>query len=251
MFGYAEDTPSKRCGMRSRRRAACPRHCGRLGFATGRRQPSHAPPADREVRHLGRPHGSEVGASPSAAQLRDTASGDPGRGFDFPSRPPEGAPVPRGREAAAMRAVRAGRRMARAADGADPRSHQWRPDRQPDREPPDRLPELRCDSRDPLRAQEPCRPRPASRVCICVHRVHSEVSDASILLAAVRNPQRVARPSQSGEKSPRPSYRAAAVRPPGDELRGRRPQVRRLGQRRTQVASLLRARAGWAHTGRA
>ena len=72
------------------------------------------------------------------------------------------------------------------------------------------------------------------------------------LLTAVRLPQQgLARAPAGPTEGAATGVRRAPLRAPDDELRRRRPQARRLGQRRAQVASLLRARARWAQTGRA
>ena len=82
-----------------------------------------------------------------------TARRDPGRAFDLLAREPEATALPRRPEAPDLRALRSGRHLAWAAHGADPRPHQRRRHRQPDRESPHRLPELCRNPRYPLRPQ--------------------------------------------------------------------------------------------------
>ena len=75
-------------------------------------------------------------------------------GLDLQPRIAEATPLRRRAEAASLRAVRRRRAVAGPSDGADPRPRQRRRRRQPAREPPDRLPELRGDARYALRPQQ-------------------------------------------------------------------------------------------------
>ena len=129
------------------------------------------------------------------------------------------APLRRRPQGAPVRALRPGRDLATAAGWPDPRSHQRRPRRQPAREPADRLPELRGDARDALRAQEPARARAARRAWRAGSAFFAEVRRASATarapcgsaapVASRRQARR--RASPQARKVERPPYEHAAA----------------------------------------
>ncbi len=108
---------------------------------------------------------------------------------------------------ALLRDVRAGRDLARAAHGADPGSHQWGLKRQPDREPSDRVPELRRHAGYALRP-ETClasefAPGAANRSCLATF-AHRHCSREMLGVVAVGGS---ARRAAAGEtQGERPSY---------------------------------------------
>lgn len=183
-----------------------------------------------------------MGTASRSATLPDSTHGDPRGGVDILARAPEGPSLRRRRKAAPMRALRPRGCMARTADVPDPRSHQRCPDRQPDREPADRVPELRRHARDPLRPQEPARAR-AARMPVLRDGVHPKVPDAPLLHAAMRQPQQRHAGAEARTTQGHPAVVwAAAVGARGHELRCGRAQVRGLRQRSSEMAPLLQGR---------
>ena len=235
---------------RSRRRA-------RARYRRGAAAPRPVRPAGGNHRHAASRYVADVGRSrtdhfdPDAVaretrsrRERDAARGDPGRALDV-SRAVQleaAASTHEGLKQRGVRALRPGRAVARAPDGADPRSHQRRRRRQPAREPADRLPELRRDARHALRARE----RGRSRSCDCAAEPTSRRRPArsSVLLAPTAASAGsapglpAARAAEGGE---RPPYEQLVAEVAALELERRRTQVRRVGQRGAQVGAGVRA----------
>ena len=123
--------------------------------------------------------------------------------------------------------------------------------RQPAREPPDRLPELRRHARHALRAQPPAR---RDRVPTCGARRSAE-EHARQRYCSQRcwhaSRAAFARACHERRKVERPSYEQLLADLARAELGRRRREVRRLRQRRAQVGAALRGRAGRATRPRA
>ena len=120
------------------------------------------------------------------APCGDAACGGAGRGLELPPRCAEASPLRPGAQGEAVRAVRTGRALARAPDGADSRSHQWRRQRQPAREPADRLSQLRRHPRHPLRSAQSHRVL-GPRVSALRKRIPAQVPAAALLQPDLRN----------------------------------------------------------------
>jgi len=123
-----------------------------------RRQSSDDPEVRAALGHLRRPLRRRGGPACGPPALSNPARSHPRRKLDLQPRPPQGAAVCGRAQAAALRAVWPRRGVARAPDVADPRSHQRGGDGPPDRQPPDRVPELRRHARHPLRSQQAAPP---------------------------------------------------------------------------------------------
>ena len=93
------------------------------GLQTSWRKPQDVPPADRALRDFDRPLRSQLGTPGSKAKEGDTASRVWLR-LDVQPAQPQRAPLRDWAAVAAVRAVRAGRGVARSPDVVDPRSHQ-------------------------------------------------------------------------------------------------------------------------------
>ena len=195
---------------------------------------------DRALRPEYRPHaGSGV---PTQIPLDAGAR----RGLDLqPRQPLKRRLLRRGPASGALRAVRPGRGVARSADVADPRPHQRHLERQPAREPADRVPELRRDARHALRPQN--LPSRAAACPGCGDGVHARSIRPSLLLAdmlgRVTATRSEACPRPERRKVERPSYEQLMADVASMSFLRDRAEVRRLGQRGPQVDPLVRVRA--------
>lgn len=107
------------------------------------------------VGHIHRPlRAVRVCRHPSAEAPHRTR-GDPGRRLELHAQLPEAAPLRRGPQDASLRVLRPGRVVAGSANELDPRPHQRRARRQPAREPPHPLSQLRGDVAHALLAHLP------------------------------------------------------------------------------------------------
>ena len=123
-------------------------------------------------------------ARSSASSAAHPARPDPRARIHLQPAGPQAPPLRRGPQAARLRALRPGRAVARPADVADPRPHQRRGDRQPPREPADRVPELRRDAGHALR-QGPAPPAHRASVRRVRRAVRGGEPRAALLLARV------------------------------------------------------------------
>ena len=202
--------------------------------APGRRQRQDA--SALRARRLGDPHRALRPEPPAYDPASCAAArGDPRGGIDLQPGIAQAPPLLGGSEGAALRALRAGRDLAGAADGPDPRSHQRGRDGQSPRGPADRVPELRGDARDALREERSSRGGPPGLRAVR-HALRPTTDGAAFLLTRVRDPLAAAATRAASRCA---QGRAAAVRAAraGDrrvELRGGRAEVRRVGQRDPQ-----------------
>ena len=195
----------------------------------GAAPPGHAgrgwqPPDAAEVRRGGLAHPGRP-LRPACVPARAARAGPGAAVGGVPDRPlvlqpwlAQAPPVLGGSQAAPVRAVRRRGDVAGKADVVDARPRQRRGRRQPAREPPHRLPELRRDARHALRAQQAARVRGAAP-----RSSDPSLPRPAVLLAGVLD--RVG----GGERGPpaSPARRAAAVR-----AARRRGGGARLGRRR-------------------
>lgn len=177
--------------------------------------------------------------------------GDPCREVDLVQKSPQDTSFWGRTQEAAVRALRPRRDLAGPPNVDDPRPHQWRSRRPPNRESASCLPQLRRDSRYTLRAQESNRARRAALPALRA-RLHSRLREPALLLTylwrslgsvgVARSPCWIGGCSEA----PCPKSRASAVRPAAggdrqDELPGSGSKVRGFRQCGAQVGSLLRA----------
>ena len=166
------------------------------------------------------------------------ARGDPGRKLVIQSQAPEGASVRRRGQRAPLRALRSRRGVAREPDGANPRSHQRRPERQPARESPDRLSQLRGNLQDALRSKKS---GAAEDLCPVWVPLLREATRATVLLPRVWDSLSpgAERRAPRGQTA---AVRAAGGRDPSNGVPRDRSQVRHFRQRDPQVGEVLRER---------
>ncbi|CAA9529195.1 MAG: hypothetical protein AVDCRST_MAG30-3634, partial [uncultured Solirubrobacteraceae bacterium] len=230
---------------RGRRRSICvlQRDLEALGSPRGGRQPPDCRQVRRYLGDLDRALRSG-GGRPGGREPREGARRDPRRALHVPQ--PEGAQEPAVLEwtqGTHVRAVRAGRAVARAPHVAHPRPRQRRPRRQPAREPPDRLRQLQRDARHALR-QAAQTALPGAVLRALRRPVHPEDRGAAVLLADVRRALGPAR--DAAARSPQGGPAAVPRASPGDRgggIRGGGSTTRRLGERHPEVDPRLRGAA--------
>ena len=192
---------------------------------SSRRQLPLAPGIRAARRHLHRALRSDGGAHRRSPRGQPAArfDGNPRARIELQPRPPQAPPVRRGPQAARLRTVRPGRAVARPAHVADPRPHQRRGDRQPPREPADRVPELCCDAGHAL-WQGPAPPAHGASVPRVRRAVRGGEPRAALLLARVLCPGPSRRSPAPPPRGRPPAAGAAARRDRGVELERRRPR---------------------------
>ena len=137
-------------------------------------------------------------------------------------------------------------------DVADPRPHQRRRRRQPAREPPDRLPELRGDAGHALRPRGTVRPSRTGRACTAARAFRPSYREQRYCSrrCGMRWHAR-ARPIAGRAAGGAAAVRAAGRGGGGGGLERGRAQVRRERQRGAQVGARVRARTRRAERERA
>jgi hypothetical protein len=210
--------------------------------ASSRRQSQDAPEVGRALGDLDGAFRHGRRSRPVPLSEADPTRGNPGPELLVSPRAPERAPVRSGLEGQTLRTLRPRRDMARTPHGSDPRPHQRQRHGQPPREPADRLPELCCDPRHTLRTQLASNPAlPNLRVALQARVYRARVLLAQVLGSLAGAPGHTSKAADAARRAP--ALRPAHARDRRHELVSRRPQVRRLRQRRQEVGALLRAGA--------